>query len=204
MTDVQFRPQFLKDRTEGEDIAGRVLGWWARLLGERSFLDAERDLPRAARPALRRCGSTDDALLTEGFRALWLSLPDEWRRPWDLPAWACAASVLAEVKKHDPARTFARAMGKESRSEGGSGSGKPIVSELRFQQLLRSQDLDELLRRARRAVHLLGRSVDVVSLADDILHWHREKGGQVAWRPEDRLAVRWANDYFTEIAKYSK
>lgn len=192
MNETAFDPHVLvlRDREDEEGVADTVLHWWQRL--------AETD--RAARAELRHASGPDEALLTEGFRNLWFALPSGRRRTWDMRAWGCVAAALAEVNTHDAARSLATAMGSESEA----GSGKPRVSELRFQQLLRSDDLDDFLRRIRRAVRLLKRDVNVVSLADDILHWNRQKGGDLAPRPDRRLAVRWANDYFTALATYEK
>ena len=192
MNETAFNPYVLvlRDREGEEGVAEIVLQWWQRL--------AEKD--RAARAELRHASGPDDALLTAGFRNLWFALPPGRRVARDMRAWGCVAAALAEVNSHDAKRSVATAMG----SEPEAGSGKPRVSELRFQQLLRSDDLDDFLRRIRRAVRLLKRDVNVVSLADDILHWNREKGGDLAPRPDRRLAVRWANDYFTALATYEK
>lgn len=206
MSDVDFHPRVLRDREEGEQIAAKIETWWSRLVGLAPEPDepATRRYPRATRSLLRRATSTDEALLTDGFRMLWFMLPAKRRSTFDMPAWACVAAVLAEVRGDDRTFSFAMAMGSEDKREGRQGTGKPKVSELRFQQLLRSADLDELMRRARRTVHLLGNKVHVLSLADSLLHWHQEKQGRFASRPDHRLAVRWANDYFSAMAAYQK
>lgn len=195
-----YSPRVLRPR-QGEDDPGEaVFRWWTRLMGSETAADEPiaRRLPSGVRATLRRAAEPEDALLTEGFRALWFELPARRRRARDMTAWASVAVALSEVRAHDGSRSFAAAMGSESEP----GSGNPRVSELRFNQLLRSNDLSELLRRARRSIHLLGDQVHVVSLADDILHWHREKGGDLSPRPDRRLAVRWANDYFSALARY--
>lgn len=202
MSETEFYPHVLRDREGEKGIADVVLVWWARLMEAEDLLKrySATSFPSASavRAELRRAVSPDDALLTEGFRHLWLTLPSGRRRPWDMRAWGCVATVLATVRHHDSGRTFAARMGAEAEP----GAGKPRVGELRFHQLLRSNDLEELMRRARRTVRLLGDQVHVLSLADDLLHWHQEKGGDLAPRPDARLAVRWANDYFTELARY--
>lgn len=192
MNETAFDPHVLvlRDREGEQGVAEIVLQWWQRI--------AEKD--RAARAQLRHASGPDDALLTEGFRNLWFALPPGRRGARDMRAWGSVAVALAEVNSHDAKRSVASAMGSESEA----GSGKPRVSELRFQQLLRSDDLDDFLRRTRRAIRLLKRDVNVVSLADNILHWNREKGGDLTPRPSRRLAVRWANDYFTALATYQK
>jgi CRISPR system Cascade subunit CasB len=200
-SELAYRPFELRRRSgESSDPAEAIFRWWTRLAGGESH-DGDsvaRRLPAGVRATLRRVATPDDALLTEGFRSLWFELPPARRRTADMLAWACVAVALSEVRGHDASRSFAAAMGAESER----GSGNPRVSELRFNQLLRSNDLGELLRRARRSIHLLGDQVHVVSLADDLLHWHREKGGNLSPRPDRRLAVRWANDYFSALARY--
>ncbi|BAU57411.1 CRISPR-associated protein [Halorhodospira halochloris] len=178
-----------------------VYQWWQRV-SRAVEADGEGGLPAfstAVRPALRRAKTPDDALLTEGFRLLWFAVPDNLKAPRNMPALGCVAAVLAEVREMDQQKSFAAAMGSQVEK-----TGKPRVSELRFQQLQQSHDLEELQRRLRRAVALLGKKVHVLSLADNIMQWHREKSGHPDYRPDRRLPVRWATDYFTELASYQK
>ena len=192
MNSESLRLQILRDREKEHGMAEVVLRWWGRLTGELSS-DAG-PFPSGTRAVLRRAYTPDDALLSEGFRHLWLALPPARRTSWDMRAWGAVAMCLAEVREHETNRNFAGAMALQKERGGG-----PRVSELRFQQLLHSSDLDELARRVRRAVHLVGNKVDVRSLADDVLLWHREKNGRYAARPDHRLAVRWADAYFTRL-----
>lgn len=197
MSDNNIRLRLL--RAEEEQAA--VFDWWARLSGHGKGWngdDLKTGLPAALRAELRRARTPDDALLTEGFRHLWFALPESRRKPWDMAPWGCIAAVLAEVRTHQPGVEFAAAMAQEPEK----GAGKPRVSELRFSQLQHSNDLAELHRRMRRMVHLLDDHVNVLSLADGILHWHREHSGYVDVAPDRRLPVRWATAYFTELAHY--
>lgn len=203
MTEMEWHPFILRDRKGEKGTADQVLHWWARLAGDDGILQefGGSTFHAAVRAELRHATSPDDALLTEGFRNLWFALPNHRRTARDMRAWGLVAAILAEVRMHDTEKTFAERMGAEVEP----GTGKPRVSELRFRQLLRSNDLDELLRRARRAVHLLGDQAHVPSLADDLLLWHREHtGNRFAARPDHRLAVRWANSYFTELGRHQK
>lgn len=188
-----------------EHIRNQIFIWWARLHNDQQVLDRaewqgnKSPLPRGVRAELHRCHSVDDVFLTEGFRALWFSLSEEQTRATsNMIAWATVAAVLADVR-HTSEVPFAAALGSQK-----DKSGKPYVSELRFSQLQKSADPDAFLRRCRRAVALLDRKANVLSLADNILHWHQEKQGQIADRPNHRLAVRWATDYFTALAEYQK
>jgi CRISPR system Cascade subunit CasB len=118
--------------------------------------------------------------------------------PGDMIAWATVAAVLADVRSNSEI-PFAAALGSQKEK-----TGKPYMSELRFSQLQKSTDSDSFLRRSRRSVALLGRKANVLSLADSILHWHREQQGHFAAKPQHRLAVRWATDYFTAMSEYQR
>ena len=183
-------------------LSGIVYEWWARLGG---FQEDEEGThadgaARAERAVLRRARTPDDAMLSEGFRRLWFALPEKQRSGWRMPAWACVAVVLAHVRQYRPDKSFAAALGERPDPQ----SDKPVFSELRFRQLKQSRTPEELTRRLQRAVHLLGNSAHVISLADNILQWHQEYTGQPARRPEERLAVRWAQAYFGELATYQQ
>ena len=173
-----------------------VYHWWQRLHGE--SVGGRSALPPAARAILRRAHTVDDTLLSEGFRQLWFALPANLRKGWRMSAWGGVAAVLADVDTHVAGKSFAATLGAQTER----GSGKPFMSELRFSQLQHSRDLDELLRRLRRAVHLLDGTTNVLSLADDILHWHQEQTYGPDIRPQHHLPVRWATDYFTELGRY--
>lgn len=186
-----------------------VRWWWQRLTLGQS--EAQRrglppPWPRGVRAILRRCETPDAAVLTEGFRYLWQLLPGEQgdrRRKHNIEAWACVALIVAELRDEAPGMTAGRAFATERRN-----TGKPLVSELRFQQLQESQSPIDLIRRMRRAIALVGHcNISVVNVADDVLLWHREhaaRDGVVARRVEDRIAFRWANDYFTTLARYQR
>lgn len=186
-------------------LRNHLLVWWARLQGNKELLNKlewsgnTSVLPRGVRAELRRCHSVEDVLLTEGFRLLWLPLSShEEHFSGDMVAWATVVAVLADIRT-DSDTSFATALGSQKEQ-----TGKPCMSELRFSQLQKSTDADSFLRRARRSVALLGYTVSVLSLADNILHWHSETQGLHARKPTHRLAVRWATDYFTALAKYQK
>lgn len=165
--------------------------------------------PRGVRAILRRCDTADAAVLTEGFRRLWqMAQPKEGdlskhSRNRDIHAWACAALVAAELQGETVGVTPGHAFGSQRKE-----TEKPWVSELRFQQLQQSQTADELVRRMRRAVALVGRqNISVVNLIDDVLLWcreHAERGSVVRQRPENRIAFRWARDYYTTLSGYQK
>jgi CRISPR system Cascade subunit CasB len=90
---------------------------------------------------------------------------------------AAAVGLLAHVTQNDE-RPLAETM---SRSEG--DSNRPSVSELRFQRLLESPDLDSLFMGIRRVLPLMGRRANVLALANDVIDWN------------DSVRKKWAYSY---------
>jgi len=180
--------------------------WWQRLTLPAEALKAHMPLPpwpKGMRATLRRCDTIEAAMLTEAFRHLWHQLPvmggePEWRRNRRLQAWSCIALVAAELREERPKMPLGAALGQQKRE-----TGKPCMSELRFQQLMTSRTPAELVQRLRRALALIDkRGVSVVHLADDIALWWREYQGGVSPKPTQRLGFIWANDYFGAAAGY--
>ncbi|MDP2097839.1 MAG: type I-E CRISPR-associated protein Cse2/CasB [Methylobacter sp.] len=158
--------------------------WWDKLnvnLGDRA--------------KLRRCEKPEDVLLQPSFYALQQRFPKT-------PALALAAvaGLLSHVKLHSE-YSFPKQLGQQKEH-----SGKAVFSELRFQQLLASHDIDELYENLRRAVMQLNRTANVLSLADGVLHWSAEQRdkNQFDERPEQRFKFAWAKAYFSEVLTYSK
>jgi CRISPR system Cascade subunit CasB len=180
----------MKLKKLSEDDATCLKRWWNNL-----------DDERGDRAQLRRAINPDDVLLTSAFAHFLKAMPDSWvqgktgkNASLSLPDMALIAAVIARVKS-EPQKadaTFARSLA--TPKENGS---KAVMSELRFQQLQKSRSPEDFFLRVCRAVSLLGGKVNVVSLADDIAHWLIEFRYGPASKPEDRLAVRWASDYYT-------
>lgn len=190
------------------DEAFAVRCWWQRLTLDPMELKAFTTLParpRGVRAALRRCDSVESVLLTEAFRHLWAQLPQpahqtDAQRDVRLQQWACIALVLAEVRAETPNATLGGQLGKQKQE-----TGKPLMSELRFQQLMDCRSPMELVQRLRRALALIDkRGVSVVYLADNIALWWREYQGRPASSPTKRLGFQWANNYFDALSKYQR
>lgn len=166
-----------------KDDAARITAWWHWL-----------DDNRGDRAQLRRAQSPNDVLLTAAFAHFLQKMPKTWTSDNKIPItdMAMMAAVLARVKKI-PENNYSFAKTLALPKESGS---KSAMSELRFQQLQKSQTEDEFFMRLCRAVALMGGKVNIVSLADDILHWLSEHRYGPASKPQDRLAVCWASDYY--------
>ncbi|ATJ84516.1 type I-E CRISPR-associated protein Cse2/CasB [Halomonas beimenensis] len=179
--------------------------WWQRLTLSAEALKAYTNVPpwpKGMRATLRRCDTIEAAMLTEAFRHLWNLLPkddlSERQRDQHLQTWSCIALVVAELREEAPKMPLGAGLGRQKRE-----TGKPYMSELRFQQLMTSRTPEELVQRLRRALALIDkRGVSVVHLADNIALWWREYQGGISSQPTRRLGFIWANDYFGATAGY--
>jgi CRISPR system Cascade subunit CasB len=177
----KLKYHFLKDSA----TCDRLLEWWEWL-----------DDNRGDRARLRRVDSPDDVLLTSAFSRFLAEMPDEWSVSGQLPASALVAAIVAQVKEDVATSSFASQLATPKQ-----GSDKPRMSELRFQQLQKSQDPTEFYRRLLRAVRMLDGSVNILSLVEDILHWMHEYRKGVDRNPQKRLAFCWAADYYRALPK---
>ncbi|MCG5494362.1 type I-E CRISPR-associated protein Cse2/CasB [Ectothiorhodospira variabilis] len=180
--------------------------WWQRLTLSAEALKAHTDAPpwpKGMRAALRRCDTIEAAMLTEAFRHLWRWLPAQDEQPEHLrdqrlQVWTCIALVVAELREEQPRMPLGAGLGRQKRE-----TGKPYMSELRFQQLMTAGTPEELVQRLRRALALIDkRGVSVAHLADNIALWWREYQGGASPQPTRRLGFVWANDYFGATAGY--
>lgn len=157
------------------------------------------------RARLCRADSIPGLMMTDGFRILWEQLQelDEARSDdekqssihfrYGPQAWACIAGVLATVRDNHP-KSLAQLAG----APDGNDS---VVSELRFQQLQSAVDEEELLRRLRRLMLMLDRTVSLSRMADDILCWYAEHNERVPREVEKRIALKWATEYYQAANK---
>jgi CRISPR system Cascade subunit CasB len=166
---------------------------------------------RGDRAKLRRAERAEDVLLTDAFFNFHQMMPEIWRKKNPIFSSAAVAGLLSHIKndrqfpskgwqpkdKEKPRRSASFAEQLATPLEG----KKPPVSELRFQQLQKSRSTDDFYLRLIRVIRLLNGKVSIISLASDILHWHREFNYQLARNPANRLAVLWATDYFTVLPK---
>lgn len=178
----------IKLKKLSEADASCLTRWWTGL-----------DDKRGDRAQLRRAANADDVLLTPAFSHFLQAMPETWGAgstgkgvSLSISEMAVIAAVLARVKepsKGDISFAKSLALPKEV-------GGKAAMSELRFQQLQKSRSPEDFFTRVCRAVNLLGGKANIASLADDIAHWLIEFRTGPASKPEDRLAVRWASDYY--------
>ena len=164
------------------------------------------DHNRGDRARLRRAESPEDILLTDAFFHFLKLMPDDFpkgspknKRKFSetqrLYVASLIAGLLSHVKPNSETFSFAKQLA------GASKSSTPM-SELSFRQLLRSLIIEDFYRRMIRAIRLLDNKVNVISLANDIVQWFWEhEQTELDRQPTNRLAVRWATDYFTVSSK---
>jgi len=170
-----------------DEMAGRscLLAWFESLKKK-----------RGDRARLRRAESPDDVLLSEPFFNFLQRMPASWAEEKNMLQSAMVAAVLAHVEEHRDGKSFAQQLAAPKKV-----GEKPAMSELRFQQLQKSHDTGEFFRRLLGAVRLSGKSVNILSLADSILHWMNEYKNGVDRKPGKRIAVCWASDYYLALPK---
>ena len=146
---------------------GKVLfDWWTQL----SASDVSGSL-RADRAVLRRAASLTAVALTPAFvrvlRRMEAALAegDSWNEH-DRDRIAAAVGLAAHVATSVDGLSLP-----EAASRRPDGVDRNPVSDLRFARLLDSPDLDALFVGLRRALPLIGDTVDVMSLADDLYRW---------------------------------
>jgi CRISPR system Cascade subunit CasB len=164
---------------------------------------------RGERARLRRAERAEDVLLTSAFFSFQQMMPDTWKQNNPIFSSAAVAGLLSHVKidKQVKSRCYqqknkTKRMASFAEQLATPVEGKkPPMSELRFQQMQKSRSTNDFYRRIIRAIHLLNGNVNIVSIANDIILWHREFNTQLSRNPAKRLAVRWATDYFTALHK---
>ncbi len=164
-----------------------------------SLNDRQNSQARMDRAKLRRCQSPYEIILQSPF--YWFKqkfdsfIPNYLKENERLLALACIAGLLSHVKedtKLDSKKFAAQLYGDKD---------KPLVSELRFNQLQKVRDWEEFYRQLRRCIALLA-SVNIVSLANDIVHWSYDlrKESYRKINPTDRLNIYWAMEYYQNLS----
>lgn len=175
-----------------------ILRWWQSMFLPTEQLREKGIIPASSshKAQLKRCESLDSAMLCDGFRALWLSLPESFistARPEKIECFAAIAAVLVHVKNNSKEK-LANIAGKKTDGE------KSVVSELRFSQLQAAKTPDDFVRRLRRILQQVKGEASVIALAKDIERWFAEYYGTWPNQPSKRVAVQWAMDYYRAAA----
>lgn len=190
------------------DKQAKVLIQWWHALQPRDADDQENAkrcgpflaLGRGDRAALRRCGTLLQVMCEPAYVALTVRL-DEERKLAPVPWKASGLALIAGLSVHVAAQgtePVAALLGKSR-----EGGDTPVMSRLRFEQLLRCEEEDELFLRMRRALDMIaGQPVLLQEMANDLLAWMAELHGELP-PPAQRVRVRWATSYFSQALRKS-
>ncbi|QFY41333.1 type I-E CRISPR-associated protein Cse2/CasB [Candidatus Methylospira mobilis] len=149
-------------------FAKPLFNWWQGL-----------DEDRASRAVLRRCATLDAVTLSDAYQHFyrymvacgWPENASERQRD----KLAAIAGLLAHVKTEDTQRLPI----KMSELAG----DRPLVSELRFRDLLKVETTDELFDSLRRVLPLIDKKANIYLLANDVYFWG------------DKIKKDWAYSY---------
>ena len=165
--------------------------WWQALDSEKRGSPAIglfKLLGKRELAELRRAENLTSVMLNRAYQFLAQLLPK-----CDRDGLALVAGMLANVKADaGDSASIARCMGSPK-----AGSNDPRVSPLRFERFQATHDADEFLITAVRGIKMLGGTLDIRKLADDVLVWSDETINE--HRPAklaNQLRVRWATDYY--------
>lgn len=153
-----------------ESHSGKMLHkWWEGLKED-----------RPSRAVLRRCSTLDAVTLSDAYQRFYryMLACNAW--PADAASWqnnklAAIAGLLAHVKTEDKQRLPIRM------SE--LAGDRPLVSELRFRDLLKIETADDLFVSLRRTIPLIGHQASIEQLAHDVYWWN------------DKTKKEWAYSY---------
>ena len=159
--------------TDDRTVGAIVVAWYESSLG------GEDGAARAARARLRRCESPADALAIDATHDLNRCLQEiDWRpSPDRLALLATTFARLKDVRGKKLAARFGEKPGRD---------GPRLLSELRFQSLIRVRSHRELIVPLRRSLAVLGSepACDGYALAKDLYRWGEE------------VRNRWCFQYF--------
>lgn len=154
-------------QTDAKDHGRLARDWWTSLQPD-GYREDRAAIARLRR-ALPRDAMAHDATLML-FRALGYSNHQRGR----LPRVATLACILACVREDKKEAKFASAIGRTSFDDVESAALKP----LRFQRLVTADSEDEIARSFRRALAIIGNTVNVADLARIILFFENDRTKQ--------------------------
>lgn len=124
---------------------------------------------RATRAILKRCATLDEVALSPAYQRVYrymlaCELWDERATPKDNDKLAAIIGLLASVKMEDADRLPRRM------SDSGDND-RPLVSEMRFRNLLLMESADDIFRGLRRALPMIKYQANIHQLVKDVYYW---------------------------------
>lgn len=161
-------------------VLAQVAKWWSKIQGPR--LNGERAM-------LKRCKSPDEVALQSIYYTLLesvLELDDvENFHGVITTRLPLIVGVLAHVEQDTPGCPVAKAMGMKKQ-----GSDRPVMSDLRFRRVLRTEDSSELYISLIRIIKMLGNRADVKDIIQSLYFWN------------DQTRKVWASQYYLQKDMY--
>ena len=171
---------------------------------------------------LKRCQHMDDVAMQPAFIALWQQvesrlLQNDANKQSTLgnktsdntfAAWLAVAWVLSQVRtvdnrykvistgksKRQLDNTLARVAGQHQ-----DDNDRALITPLRFEKLISARRPDNFVSLLARMVAQLqqqGHPINIIWLANDILHWFADFQGSNYRTPRDKLTVQWSLTYY--------
>lgn len=179
---------------EGSPEGQALREWWCQLHGYEGTPDGVRlaQLRYAGlqpgwpgvRAELRRAQNVLETVFCRGYQQLRAALPNTCRDESRLTA---VVRVLAHVKELPPAERLWTSLATRMGSGKSEGDDTPLVSELRFKRLLRTDDRQEFADLLIRFLPIVDNTANPLTLAGDIWFWN------------EATRKRWANDYYQAL-----
>ena len=164
---------------------------------------------------LKRCQHMDDVAMQPAFIALWQQVESKLldnranqqsTSDNTFTAWLAVAWVLSQVRTVDNLYRVTSA-GKSKRQldntlarvAGQQKEDRPLITSLRFEKLISASNADNFVTLLARMVAQLqqqGQSINIIWLANDILHWFADYQGSNYRTPRDKLTVQWSLTYY--------
>ena len=164
---------------------------------------------------LKRCQHMDDVAIQPAFIALWqqvtqtlpLDTMSNARKDNTFAAWLAIAWVLAQVRSHDSQYQVSSTGKNKSQLINSLGrvagqhiiEDRPLITPLRFEKLISASDPNNFVSLLARMVGQLQQqkqAINIVVLANDILHWFNDYLGANHRSPRDKLTVQWSLAYY--------
>ncbi len=144
------------------DPVATINQWWTVLNARTEPGQPSR---RGELSRLRRCGTLAEVMFDPAYQRLFNQIPDpKWKNRERI---AAIAGVLAHVKEHLGSPNKLAALLGTPKEKGGS----PRLSELRFQRLVQTKEIEALFPLLVRVLHLAGDAAPIPDLIESLYFW---------------------------------
>jgi len=157
---------------------------------------------------LKRCQHIDEVAMQPAFIALWQQVSNKLTTITDMTfnAWLAVAWVLAQVRHVDQQyyvtskdKAKLKLINNMAHVAGSQDNERALITPLRFEKLISARDPDNFIQLLSRMVAQLqqqGKPLNVVLLANDIMHRFADFQGSNYRSPKDKLTVQWSLSYY--------